>query len=451
MEFQTLKQSHLKRNILIGVVAVLIISAVVLNFTRAKYRVTQSVPLANGVVNYTLPDIRIVGLYIDGVEAEELDSNTNYTLDTDQSTCTYKDGSTIQNLTLNYDSDTKTFTITPFTTKGTKCTLYFEKSNCGEACQTILANKTIDDSRSGNITGILTTNTTGTIYSKSDDDGTSYVYAGVVDNNWVKFAGYYWRIIRINGDGSIRMIYNGTSTNTTGTGTQLQRSAYNSESNDNAYVGYMYGSTGASSYSATHTNTTSSTIKGILDNWYKTNISGKEYEKSISTEAGFCNDRKVAGSNETYWTSDTKRGYGTNVTAYAPFSRFTNTDGTRGSTQTPSLNCSQSSDLFTTSGSSKGNKKLTYPVGLITADEVVLAGGFGRTANYSYYLYTGQVYWTMSPNNYRRNASMFRVDQDGELDAIDVHYSFGVRPVINLKADVSFTGEGTTSNPYEVV
>ena len=126
---------------------------------------------------------------------------------------------------------------------------------------------------------------------------------------------------------------------TTGSVTQLQTGDYNSSYNDNAYVGYMYGSTGASSYSETHANNNNSTIKGILDNWYKTNISGTEYEKSISTEAGFCNDRKVAGSNETYWTSDTKIGYGTNVTAYAPWERFFTTSGSWDSTQT--LNCSQ--------------------------------------------------------------------------------------------------------------
>ena len=133
MEFEVLKKSHIKRNIIIGVVAVLIISALVLRFTHAKYRVTKSVPLANGVVNYTLPDIRIVGLYINGVEAEELDSNTNYTLDTSKSICTYKDGSTIDNLTLNYDSNTKTFSITPYTTKGTKCTLYFDEKLTAKA------------------------------------------------------------------------------------------------------------------------------------------------------------------------------------------------------------------------------------------------------------------------------------------------------------------------------
>ena len=216
---------------------------------------------------------------------------------------------------------------------------YADKYNPYLARDYILADKIIDTRTDFSTT--LTEDTTGTIYSKSDDDGTSYVYAGVVDNNWVHFAGYYWRIIRINGDGSIRMIYNGTSDNTTGSVTQLQTGDYNSSYNDNAYVGYMYGSTGASSYSETHANHNNSTIKRILDNWYKTNISGTEYEKSISTEAGFCNDRKVAGSNETYWTSDTKRGYGTNVTAYAPFSRFFTTRGSWDSTQTPTLNCSQ--------------------------------------------------------------------------------------------------------------
>ena len=100
MEFETLKKSHLKRNIIVGVVVVAIISAVILNFTRAKYRVTESIPLVNGTINYTLPDLNIVGLYIDGVESEELDSTKTYTLDTTQSTCTYKDGTEISNLVI---------------------------------------------------------------------------------------------------------------------------------------------------------------------------------------------------------------------------------------------------------------------------------------------------------------------------------------------------------------
>ena len=128
MEFETLKRSHLKRNILIAVVIVLVISAIILNFTRARYRITESIPLVNGKINYTLPDLNIMALYINGEEAEELDSSKNYRLDTSKSTCTYKDGSTISNLSLSYDSSTKSFSISPYTTKGTKCTLYFEES-----------------------------------------------------------------------------------------------------------------------------------------------------------------------------------------------------------------------------------------------------------------------------------------------------------------------------------
>ena len=179
MEFETLKQSHLKRNIMIGVVAVLIISAVVLNFTRAKYRVTQSIPLVNGTINYSLADLNIVALYIDGVASDELDSSKNYTLDTTQSTCTYKDGSTIQNLTLNYDSNTKTFTIAPYTTKGTKCTLYFEESKGTPATDVI------EDA--------YTNNTTTLAY----DEANNLRYIGADPNNYVLFNDELWRIIGV--------------------------------------------------------------------------------------------------------------------------------------------------------------------------------------------------------------------------------------------------------------
>ena len=249
------------------------------------------------------------------------------------------------------------------------------------------------------------------------------------------------------------MIYNGTGTATTGSSTQLQTSAFNSSYNDNAYVGYMYGSTGASSYAATHANTNSSTIKGVLDSWYQTNIANKGFGNKVSTEAGFCNDRRVAGSSETFWTSDTKRGYGTNTTAYAPFSRFLTTSGSWASTQNPTLKCSQiSSDMFTPTASSKGNKKLSSPVGLITADEVVFAGGKGVTNNTSYYLYTGQNYWTMSPYYFYSAGYVyvFCVGSSGNLGNGSVANASGVRPVINLSADVKVTGSGTSSDPFVV-
>ena len=303
--------------------------------------------------------------------------------------------------------------------------------------------------------------TTGTIYksldeSQYDDDGEVYYFAGAPTDNYVKFAGYYWRIIRINGDGSIRLIYSGDKESgpaTIGEATQIGTSVFNENYDDNAYVGYMYGSPGSNNYAATHANTNNSTIKGVLDSWYQTNIANKGYGSKVSTEEGFCNDRRVAGSSETFWNSDTKRGYGTNTTAYAPFSRFLTTGGSWASTQNPTFKCSQiSSDMFTPTASSKGNKKLSSPVGLITADEVVFAGGKGGTNNTSYYLYTGQNYWTMSPFNFTSGSAWgFFVYSDGTFGYSNVNGSSGVRPVINLSADVKVTGSGTSSDPFVVV
>ena len=443
MEIETLKRSHLKRNIIIGVIAVLIISAIILNFTRAKYRSVATTPLIHSEINYSLADLNIVAITVDGEEVDTIPTG-NYELSED-SYCEVN-GNRDDNISLTYDNDTQTLNVVPFTTKGTKCYLDFVKgSTAGEQ---ILADKTIDTSRNGAITGTLTTNTTGTVYSVADDWGTSYVYAGAPTDNWVSFAGYYWRIIRINGDGSIRMIYAGTSTTEKNEDDQISTSKYNSSFNDNAYVGYMYGTVGSDSYEKTHANINDSTLKTVLDNWYQTNIVDKGHSDKVSTEAGFCNDRKTqSGVISGYGTT----GYGTNATTYAPLGRLMS-NGRYKSRQTPSLKCSQiGNDMFTVSGSSKGNHKLTYPIGLITSDEVVLAGGFAGSSNNSYYLYTGEYYWTMSPSRFDGSlAGVFLVRSDGGFGYYNVNSTRGVRPVINLKADITITGEGTSSNPYKV-
>lgn len=138
---------------------------------------------------------------------------------------------------LSYDSATKSLSVTPMTTKGTKCYFYFEEAKTLLA-DAIMEGKNIQTRSS--FSSILSNDMSNTIYQAEDDDGTTYYFAGDPSDNWVKFAGFYWRIIRINGDGSIRMIYQGTSANTTGTGTQIQTSAFNSSYNNNMYVGYMY-------------------------------------------------------------------------------------------------------------------------------------------------------------------------------------------------------------------
>ena len=439
MKFEILKKSHLKRNIIIGVVAVLIISAIVLNFTRAKYRVTQSIPLVNGTINYSLADLNIVALYIDGVEAEELDSNTTYTLDTTNSTCTYKDGTTIDNLTLNYDSDTGAFSITPYTTKETKCTLYFDEYNPYTGRDYILSHYDTILTRNDFSTTVTNT-TTGTIYksldeTQYDNDGEVYYFAGNPTDNWVRFGGFYWRIIRINGTGSIRMIYQGTSANTNGEGTQIGTSLFNDSDSDNAYVGYMYGTVGSSNYETTHSNINNSKVKEVIDQWYQINL--LDYTNYIDINAGFCNDRYPSTSNT---SSNGLGGAGTNKTYYAPYFRVQ-------INKTPSFKCTNNNDLFTASDASNGNKALLYSIGLITADETVYSGGVYYVENSDYCLYTRQNYWTISPHS-SLSAGMYYVGFTGFLNW--TIYNSGIRPVINLRGDLELVGSGTATDPYIV-
>ncbi len=425
MEFQTLKQSHLKRNIIIGVVAVLIISAIVLNFTRAKYRVTQSIPLVNGTINYSLADLNIVAITVDGESVDTIPEG-NYEL-ASTSYCTYKDGSTIVGLASAMIVDTQALSVTPFTTKGTKCYLNFAEKTSAE--DTILGNLTINE---GTPNFSSTATTDEGVYATTDNLGTSYYFRGAVTNNYVSFAGYYWRIIRINGDGSIRIIYDGTSAHANGessTDRQTGTSAYSAIPNYNQsyYVGYTY-QTGAQRPS-TQNSGTASTIKGVLDTWYSTNISGKGLDDKVVSTPGFCNDRNTRSGDS--WVSSGSTIY------YAPYERIV-------STHQPTLKCSNTNDIYTTK------------VGLITADEVMLAGGVGGTNNTSYYLYTGQYYWTMSPYYFNvvgssSWASVFCVVSTGSLDIGWVDNLYGVRPVLNLSADVTISGgNGTSETPYVV-
>ena len=165
MQFEVLKKSHLKRNILIAVVVVLVISAVILNFTRARYRVTQSIPLVNGVINYTAPDLNAIAIYVDGVSTDTLPTG-NYDL-TSESYCEI-DGERAE-VTLSYDSSTQTLTVAPFTTRGTKCYLYFEESK----------------SATDIIEGIYENNQDILAYDGTTDNNLRYI--GADPNNYVYF------------------------------------------------------------------------------------------------------------------------------------------------------------------------------------------------------------------------------------------------------------------------
>ena len=178
------------------------------------------------------------------------------------------------------------------------------------------------------------------------------------------------------------------------------------------------------------------TIKEVLDNWYQTNIINKGYESKVSIEAGFCGDR----------TSYSGNGIGTAATDYTVYNRLI-------MNKLPILKCSNNNDLYTISLSSKGNKVLTNPIGLITADEVSMAGGVYGQTNQSYYLYNNQYYWTMSPYSADSDswASVFSVNSSDRLGDGDVRLLRGVRPVINLANNVTISsGNGSVSNPYVI-
>ena len=274
------------------------------------------------------------------------------------------------------------------------------------------------------------------LYQMADDDGVSYYYRGSVNNNYVKYAGAYWRIIRINGDGSVRLLYAGTTANASGSGLNIKSAAFNSKKDNPAYVGYMYGSTLNTSYEKTNANENDSNIKKELDNWYKTHILGTSNE-SVIVDAGFCNDRSLDSGN----------GYSTtgSNTSYGPYRRYYQT-------KQPTLKCAQTNDLFTLSTNTKGNKALTYPIGLITVDELMLSGYADGYINKSAYTYSTSYYWTLSPSALfvsNMAAYEFVLSSGGYSNLNWVTYSFGVRAVVNLSSDAKISGGiGTADNPF---
>ena len=419
MDFKVLKRSHLKRNIIIGVVVVAIISAVVLTFTRAKYRVTESIPLVNGTINYSPADLNIVAITVDGEIADRIPQG-NYTL-TEESYCTVN-GEENDSIIINYDMNSQNLTITPFTTKGTKCYLDFVTATTKKV-DTILGiidvNLDEPDFSKTSCSNGCGEDTVG-IYEAEDDSGTTYYYRGDVDNNYLYFGGFYWRIIRINGNGSIRILYNGTSTDN-GIDTMINNyQIYNMGFGASYYVGLNYGNT-------QHGTGTKSDILLALDEWYNNNLS--HISDYIDSNIGFCSDREMA--NGYTWSE-----YPNSTILYAANDRLSVNQ------PTPSFKCNNNNDI------------LHIPIGLITADEAAFAGGVYSTQlnNSNYYLYNGFLYWTMTPSfSDEMGYNRVLVEPGTSIIVQDVNNGWGARPVINLKADVIISsGDGTSSNPYIV-
>ena len=274
----------------------------------------------------------------------------------------------------NYNSTTGTVSLNFIGSD--RCYLYFDFKK-----ETIKLGSTelVVNSETPDFSKIATTNEG--LFKTQDDLGTSYYFRGAVDNNWVKFGkdssgkDIYWRIIRINGDGSIRMIYTGTT---------------------------------------------------LKDN------------PLVSKDQIFCNDRSPSSTQTAAWTS-------TGWYSYGAYGRLV-------SNKTPTLKCPTASDKFTVNVS-KGNGSLTYPVGLITADEIAMAGGVNGSSNSSYYLYTNQNYWSGPSyfNGSTTSAFEFYVGFSGGINSYIVYSNYGARPVISLSSKTKLSGSGTYNDIYTVV
>ena len=269
-------------------------------------------------------------------------------------------------------------------------------------------------------------NTDGIYITTYTDSGIPvYYYRGNVDNK-VIFANFCWRIIRTTETGGVKLIYDGNPTNgqcnNTGNNSSISRFAFNSSSDNAKYVGYMYGS----SIDDT-ANTTDSTIKTKIDEWYQNNMTS--YTSQLE-DTVFCNDR-----------SYTKSGSNIYFGSYARL--YTN--------KQPTLKCQNVRDKFTVENGN-GNGALTYPVGLITADETAYAGAVFDKNNSTFYLHLGIWYWSFSPYTFTGSvANEIYVAYDSKLLGNDggVYYSGITRPVISLKkGTVLASGNGTSTSPY---
>ena len=288
---------------------------------------------------------------------------------------------------------------------------------------------------------VLTDNNTNTLYTSTEGSKTVYYFAGNATDNWVKFGkdasnqDLYWRIIRTNSDGSVRLLYHGTST--TATDAYIGTSAFNSSYDNIAYVSYMYGSLG--SISSARENTNNSTIKTTIDNWYISNLEAKGYTKYLSTTAVYCNDRSISSDSINF----------------GAFTRL-------GTNKTPSYDCAATEDKFTVD-TSTGNGKLTYPIALMTADEVSFAGGLYGANTPTWYYYnsvngssTGsKFWWLLSPlDSSTSGSSMFIVrgsSNPGRLNYNYVNSNNGVRPALSLKSCAKYSsGDGSAENPYTI-
>ena len=351
---------------------------------------------------------------------------------------------------------TKWILTTSGITKGsTKCNATFIARKPTTLAETILAN----NEEKNPITtpgAAISTADEALLASTEDDYGTSYYFRGAVTNNYVEFANKCWRIVRIGGDGSVKLILHNDNTKKVANpcdaannssnaafarySGETYESAFNANYNDNAYVGFKFGTVGSSTYEATHANTNNSTILTNLETWYTNNL--KDYADKIA-DTEWCND-KTNVTDTTFnpfgYSNVNGSGYAKNVTYYGATQRLVSKSNSAGGTG-PSLKCN--GEL----------SKINSKVGLITADELAYAGYAYAQNNTTTYLQenaTDTYWWSLSPSRFRGGfAYVWYVGgSNGYLSIIYVYDTYGLRPSISLKSTTNATGEGTSSSPF---
>jgi len=421
---------------------------------KSGYVLTSDVIGANEEVTYNL------NLWIDNSSEEELSSNLINDKVFNAKIYIKSEPTT---------SSSTTTTLTP-STYVLNSRIVINNRNKGELTSTLLA-ETVTDDNSG-------------LYESADDYGTSYVFRGTKTktNNHVIFGDYCYQIIRINGDGSIRIMYNGTPTDGACTTDNeiIGIGTYNDDSEEPMYVGYMYGTDQSSAtaseeaYDLANANTNNSNIKAKIDDWYKTNFVDKNTDLAeLIVDTGFCNDRSVEAPNsyvQNDWIGETVESYGSTTdgggcltdkyTFYGGWNRVFREDLT--SSINPTLKCKQNNDYFTKSTVSTttgitGNSKLTYPVATVTADELMLSGLYYYSVSDNsnvWTISTGWNYWSLSPAYYSAAvgySSVFLVGEDGLGEDLLMENTNGFRPVFNLSSEAKiYEGEGSTEEPFLV-
>ena len=250
-------------------------------------------------------------------------------------------------------------------------------------------------------------------YGGTRDGGTTFYFRGNIDNNVVEFANLTWRVIRINEDGSTRLILD----DMVGTGAYYSY-YYNNNDTD---LSSAYLSTGTSIGNSEHPN-----VMYMLNNWYKENIKDAGFEANIADGSYFCEQAKV-------YTGPQKIG---------------NADSIGDTYYTPDLKCTEDGN---------GYGLVNSKIGLLTYDEAVFAGTAYEPMNKTYFLYkhadgtlNDQMWWLMSPESYDPTYSTYRawsIGYDGRFHSIGVANAQPFRPVINLKASTT----ATRSNGHYIV